>query len=227
MAEQQNKAWTQDDVDAGIGRSLQPYDWILAGIALLTRGGPEAVRITQLADELKVTRGSFYWHFKDRQELLDALISFWRGKYTASMVVAVENAQDLATGLLDLIGVWVALEQFDPRLESAIREWARTSDQARTAIEAADEERVGAVAALFERNGYEPTEALVRARVIYFTQIGYYALELDETLVERIGFLEAYYQVFTGRALDPAVAAQFRKAHLGSVSGGVSKGSTA
>ena len=208
------RAWTKSDVDAGVGRPLQPYDWINAALKLLISRGAEAVRITLLAESLGVSRGSFYWHFKDRDALLDALLDHWRNKNTAAVVSAMNDEQMLADGILNLFAVWIHFELFDPKLDSAMRDWGRQSRKVRRAVEAADEERVAAIAALFERNGFSKKLALVRARVLYFTQVGYYSMSIEETLVERMGNLEAYYEAFTGRKLNPAMAKEFRDRHL-------------
>ena len=45
--------------------------WIEEGLRALGDGGPEAVRIESLAQALGVSKGGFYWHFKDRQALLE------------------------------------------------------------------------------------------------------------------------------------------------------------
>lgn len=208
------KAWTKSDLEAGVGRPLQPYDWINEALKLLVKRGADAVRITLLAESLGVSRGSFYWHFKDRDALLDALLEHWRAKNTVAVIDAMNEAQMLADGILNLFAVWLHFELFDPKLDSAIRDWGRRSRKVRRAVESADEERVSAIAALFERNGYSKKLALVRARVLYFTQVGYYAMSLEEPLVERIGNLEAYYEAFTGRTLNPALAKAFRDRHL-------------
>jgi AcrR family transcriptional regulator len=56
---------------------LARRDWIDAGLELLVGKGVDHVKITRLADALGVTRGSFYWHFKDRDDLLSALVEDW------------------------------------------------------------------------------------------------------------------------------------------------------
>jgi AcrR family transcriptional regulator len=208
------KAWTKSDINAGVGRPLQPYDWIQEALNLLVNRGADAVRITALAEALAVSRGSFYWHFKDRDALLDALIEHWRSKNTAAVVTAMNEAQVLADGILNLFAVWIHFELFDPKLDSAMRDWGRQSRRVRRAVEAADEERLSAIAALFERSGFSRKLAMVRARVLYFTQVGYYAMSIEETLVERMGNLEAYYEAFTGRKLNPTLAKAFRDRHL-------------
>ena len=63
---------------------LSAQDWVAAALSALTRGGVSAVRIDVLARELEITRGSFYWHFKDRDALLTAVLEEWEGKKAAT-----------------------------------------------------------------------------------------------------------------------------------------------
>ena len=63
---------------------------------------------------------------------------------------------------------------------------------------AADAACVDAIASLFRKHGYEEKDAFVRARITYFTQIGYYALELGETEEERLRHTATYVYTFTG-----------------------------
>jgi hypothetical protein len=68
----------------------------------------------------------------------------------------------------------------------------------RRIIDRSDTARHRALARMFERYGYAPDEADIRARVLYYQQIGYYALELAETLEERLTRVEGYLYCFTG-----------------------------
>ena len=192
---------------------LSRKDWLEAGLKLLIEEGVASVRITRLAEALGVTRGSFYWHFKDRDALLEALVETWAGKNTAAVLEAVEDAVSLAHGILALFEVWIDPERFDPRLDQAMRDWARRCVRIRNAVAGADDSRVAAITALFQRFGYEMPEAFIRARIVYFTQVGYYALDLKEALSERLPYLEAYYEGFTGRVIAPETAEAFRRRH--------------
>lgn len=189
-------------------------DWLIAGLRILIDEGIDAVRITRLADDLGVTRGSFYWHFRDRDDLLNGLIEFWSQKNTAAVREAVAGAPSLTDGILALFDAWIDPERFDPRLDHAMRDWARRSDRVRRAVDDADTERVAVIASLYRGFGYDEDEAFIRARVIYFGQIGYYALDLDESLAARLANLEAYYLCFTGTPIDPAAAAAYRRRYL-------------
>ena len=203
-----------DEVAGGASGPLTRADWLAAAIRIFIAEGVASVRITRLADELKMTRGSFYWHFTDRDDLLSAIVEFWARKNTRAVVSACEGIDDLSQGVFALFDAWIDPDIFDPRLDLAIREWARRDAAIRKLVAKADARRIEAISALYGRAGFARPEAFIRARVIYFTQIGYYALEVKETLAERLGYLESYYLSFTGRSLDPAVAAAYRRRHL-------------
>ena len=205
---------SEEAAPAAPARALGRDDWIDQGLALLLQEGVASVRITRLAEALDVTRGSFYWHFKDRDDLLGALIERWENRNTRALVDAVGSHVDLTRGILSLFEVWLDRSRFDPRLDSAVRDWARRSDAVRDAVERADQSRIEAIAALFVRTGFEAHEAFIRARIIYFTQVGYYALGIEETLVQRFSHLEPYFKGFTGRKLDPAAAKAYREKFL-------------
>ena len=192
-------------------RQLQRFDWLQQALELFVDEGIDAVRITRLADELGVTRGSFYWHFANREELIDALVSFWKGKNTAAFTGAVNHASSLEDGILQLFETCVDTTQFDSRLDLALREWARRSASIRGLIDTEDSARIGALQDFYTRFGYPMPEALIRARVLYYSQIGFYALEVDEDLPTRLGYTEAYYECFTGQQLSAARANAFRR----------------
>jgi len=183
--------------------------WIETALSVLVEEGFEAVQITHLARRLDVTRGSFYWHFKSREELLDALLKEWRARNTGVMLGALSASSSLIEGILELFFVWVDHQQFDPKLDQSVRDWARRSDAVRDSVAAEDRNRVTAIADFFERNGYDPTEAFIRARVLYFTQLSYYALGIEEPMTERMSYLAAYIRCFTGQEIDEAAAEAF------------------
>ena len=56
---------------------LSRDDWLDAAFDAVVEGGFDSVRVLLLADRLGVTRGSFYWHFKDHADLVDSLIRRW------------------------------------------------------------------------------------------------------------------------------------------------------
>ncbi len=67
-------------------RQLGREDWIAAGLAALASDGAQAVSVQGLARRIGVSKGSFYWHFRDRAALRDAMLDYWEHRMTAAMV---------------------------------------------------------------------------------------------------------------------------------------------
>ena len=185
-------------------------DWIAAAEAMLIARGVAQVKILTLAEALEVSRSSFYWYFKSRTDLLDQLLADWQGRNTQAMIDhAGREARDITCAVMNLFECFIDPEKFDPRLDFAIREWARRSEDVRAEVDRADAARIEAIQSMFTRHGYRDGEAYTRARIIYYMQIGYYALVEAEPLETRIAQLEAYLISFTGQHPDPSEMAAF------------------
>lgn len=191
-------------------KQLQRFDWLLKALEIFIEEGIDAVRITRLAEELKVSRGSFYWHFSNREDLIEALVDYWEKRNTNAIVDSVSTAESLSEGIFRFFETCLNTQLFDPRLDLAIREWARRSEDIRQQLDSADQIRVQALTDFYQRFDYSMPEAFIRARVIYFAQIGFYALDVHEDLETRLSYTEAYYLSFTGRQLETKVAERFR-----------------
>lgn len=178
-------------------------DWLNLALDALISEGVEGVRILALGQRLGVSRSSFYWYFKSRQDLLGDLLEYWRNRNTR--VIVERGARPSATitqAVLNLFECWVDDALFDPRLDFAIRAWARQSAEVHAIVDAADDARVEAIRGMFTRHGYAEPEAFVRARVLYFVQIGYYSLEIVEPMSNRLSLVPAYVKTHTGK--DPS-----------------------
>ena len=192
-------------------KQLQRFDWLQQALEIFVAEGIDALRITRLADDLGVTRGSFYWHFANRNDLIEALVRFWQDKNTAAIERSVAGAESLADGILSFFETCLDAERFDPRLDLAIREWARRSTRIRRLLDQEDAARIEVLRVFYRRFDYPMPVALIRARVLYYAQIGFYALESDEPLETRLGYTEAYFECFTGRQLERGQAKAFAR----------------
>ena len=176
-----------------------PEVWLKAAYELLIDSGIDAVKIQPLAQKLKLSRTSFYWFFKDREELLAALLAMWRDKNTGNLVrQANAYAETLVEGLLNVSDCWFEPNLFDSKFEFAVRSWALQSPEVHTEVQKADDQRLAALSALFRRFGHNETSADVRARTVYLTQIGYISMQTSEDLAVRLARMPAYMEVFTG-----------------------------
>jgi AcrR family transcriptional regulator len=75
-------------------KQLTPQDWTRAALAALAEHGVTGVAVDRLAKRLGVTRGSFYWHFRDRRELIDAALEQWEREQTTDLIPAAEAIRD-------------------------------------------------------------------------------------------------------------------------------------
>lgn len=187
-------------------------DWLGAALETLIADGIEGVRVLTLGQRLGVSRSSFYWYFDSRQHLLDELLAHWRDKNTRAIVEhAGRPAATVTAAVLGIFECWVDERLFHPRLDFAIRAWSRSSPEVRAILDVADAERVAAIRDMFLRHGFEAQEAFVRARVLYFMQIGYYALELGETMARRLQLVPDYLVSFTGERPRPGEMEAFTR----------------
>ncbi|PXX94766.1 TetR/AcrR family transcriptional regulator [Halomonas sp. LBP4] len=188
--------------------------WLDAAFELLLESGVDSVRILPLAKRLNLSRTSFYWFFKDREALLDALIERWREKNTQGLVRQTEAyAETIVEAILNVFDCWLDPGLFDSQLEFAMRSWALQSEGVAREIDTADEARIEALTRMFERYGYEPLAANVRGRTIYLTQIGYISMKTQEALEVRMRRIPAYVEIFTGQPPRPRELQRFHARH--------------
>lgn len=188
--------------------------WLEAAFQLLLESGVESVRILPLAKRLRLSRTSFYWFFKDREALLEALIERWREKNTRGLVRQSEAyAESIVEAILNVFDCWLDPRLFDAQLEFAMRSWALQSEAVAREIDAADETRIEALTQMFIAHGYDGLAANVRGRTIYLTQIGYITMKTQESLAVRMARIPAYVEIFTGQRPEPRELRRFHARH--------------
>ncbi|MDE1169410.1 MAG: TetR/AcrR family transcriptional regulator [Pseudomonas sp.] len=199
-------------IETGWRGSLE--GWLDAAYESLTEAGVDSVRVMPLAKKLGLSRTSFYWFFKDREELLAALIERWRLKNTGNLIGQTQcYAETIAEAMLNVFDCWLNRELFDSQLEFAMRSWALQSPDVTEHIRQADIARREALHQMFIRFGYEPVAADVRARTIYLTQIGYISTNTREDVAERMLRIPEYVKIFTGQAPDVREMKRFCARH--------------
>lgn len=166
--------------------ALTPENWIAAATEVLVDRGIDHVRVDVLAAGLGVTRGSFYWHFRDREDLLRRVLASWREQATVQLTARLERAHtDVRQQIRDVISLPFRgrAAARAARIELAIRAWARRDDMARAAVDEADAARIAYHVHLFATLGFALEEARSRAFVLY----GY---EVAESVLHRQGSAE-------------------------------------
>lgn len=147
--------------------------WIDAALRSLAAQGIEAVRVERLAADLKVTKGSFYWHFANREALLCALLEAWEARATHDIITMVEAGGGDAQARLRAL----CREVFgsDGRLERQIRAWSAHDPVAGEAQQRVDARRIAYLDELLRGIGFDPEAARARALFSYQALIGQFA----------------------------------------------------
>lgn len=168
--------------------TLTREDWIAAATAVLVDKGIDALRVDLLAKALKVTRGSFYWHFKDRDELLGSVLRAWRDGATEQVIRRFEgevaDPRSLIGELISLPFRGRAAERA-ARVELAIRAWARRDALARQAVDEVDARRIAYIAQCFSALGFAIAEARSRAFLLYAYEVAESLLSTQGTAAQK------------------------------------------
>lgn len=187
-------------------------EWLAEAERILVEGGVQQVKIDRLAKNLNVTRGGFYWFFNNRQDILNHLLEDWQKLENDPLINALNGKN--ATPLDPFYRFFTRLlreRSYSPKLDTAIRDWARQSTDALKAIEVVDNRRIEALTKAFLSLKYAPDEAFIRARILYYHQIGYYAMNVAETDVQRQKLLPTYFRQLTGYELPKIILEQLFK----------------
>ncbi|MFA9216990.1 MAG: TetR/AcrR family transcriptional regulator [Sphingomonadaceae bacterium] len=153
------RMWTRDD-------------WIEAATEILVSRSVDAIQPAALARELGITIGSFYHHFKDRNDLLVSVLRTWH-EGTAAQVMGSYGelpVEEALVGLLSLPFHGLTARRA-AMVEFAIRAWARRDEMAREAVRAVDEQRLSAYAAALRKAGCSKVDADNRAFLAYSFQL--------------------------------------------------------
>lgn len=180
-------------------RPLSRESWIAAALKVLERRGIAAVKIDRLARQLRVTRGSFYFHFAGLKDLQQAMLEEWRSRNCRPFLDL--TAADIADGraFFDVVvKIWIDEEPFSPLLDLAIRDWSRSATKIAAEVAEMDGRRITLLTRSFRAMGYDADESLVRARITYLHQIGYYAIAFKEGAADRKRYQPIYGKVLLG-----------------------------
>lgn len=154
--------------------------WIDEGLRALAGGGPEAVRIEPLARTLGVTKGGFYWHFKDRQSLLEEMLDAWERTGVDEVIEAVEAEDgDARARLRRLFGLASASGGELLKTELAIRNWARRDKAVAKRLRQVDNRRMDYMRSLFGAFCEDDDDVEARCLLAFSLFIGAHFVSAD------------------------------------------------
>ena len=155
--------------------------WVQAALDTLADEGVTGIRVEVLAKRLHVTKGSFYWHFKDRQDLLAGVLDVWK----EGRIRDIDKQSAIPTGnegeqLEQIIDVYSAnRNRKGIAIELAVRDWARRDAQASAVVEEVDSYRLESARKLFVATGLSDSEAKSRSLLLYAYVFGQSLMAYD------------------------------------------------
>jgi AcrR family transcriptional regulator len=164
--------------------------WIEEGLRALGRGGPEAVRIEPLARALGVSKGGFYWHFSDRQALLEEMLDAWEHTWVDEVIEAVEAEDKDARSRLRRLFALAAASGELLKIELAIRNWARREEAVAQRLRHVDNRRMNYMRSLFGAICEDPDDVEARCLLAFSLFIGSPFITADHGARSRAEVLE-------------------------------------
>lgn len=151
-------------------QSLSARDWAEAALETLAAGGLDGVAVEPLARRLNVTKGSFYWHFANREALLKAALDLWEQRETVDVIEGLEDEPDPYERIVNLFKRANASHKAG-RLYLAL---AAATDDARVneAVQRVSARRLAYLEKCYRALGMEAGEALLWATFAYATFLG-------------------------------------------------------
>jgi AcrR family transcriptional regulator len=150
---------------------LQPDNWIQAAFLRLTAQGVEAVRIEILARDLGATKGSFYWHFKDREELLSRMLIQWEGEEIQWLEAEREAHSGAAARWARFVERSANADR--ARLEVSFRAWARRDDVIASHVAAIEARRRAHIVSVLRDVGFNPSTADKWSEIAMLVHLGW------------------------------------------------------
>ena len=160
---------------------LDRSGWIDGAIEALADEGLSGMRVEALAKRFGVTKGSFYWHFKDRQDLFDAMLQTWKdGRIRDIDKQRAMPAGNESEQLQQIIEIYSAnRNRKGISIELAVRDWARRDPQASAVVEEVDTYRLESACKLFVATGLSDSEAKSRSLLLYAYVFGQSLMAYD------------------------------------------------
>ncbi|WP_198351752.1 TetR/AcrR family transcriptional regulator [Streptomyces typhae] len=167
---QQRKAAPAARKPGGKAR-LSARDWADAALVAIGEGGLAAVAVEPLAARLGATKGSFYWHFANREALIEAALDRWAEVHTEGTIEEVEAEPDVRRRIRLLFAEAISSASADP-LEVTLLATA-SHPQVAAALRRVTERRVAYVAELFAALGFPAAEARRRGLLAVTVYLGH------------------------------------------------------
>jgi AcrR family transcriptional regulator len=150
----------------GRATRLSRDEWLAQALDILASEGGAKLRIEAICKALGVTKGSFYWHFKDRDDFVHSVVRYWSDQFTEPVVARVSQMGGTARDRLKAL-MQVVSEGRLARYDVSVRAWAaQDPDLVAAIVKDVDQRRLAFVGSLFAEMGFRGQKGEMRARAL-------------------------------------------------------------
>ncbi len=177
------------------------WQWLAAALDVLAAEGVESVQVTKLAQRLSISKSGFYWHFRNRDDLLDEMKSYWVDVYSQEIISEILNLEGpLQKRLLDL--VLLIRRKQSGRYDLAFTAWSKRDPTVHQLLDKVRDMRIEFVRRLLSSEivSGRSLEARARLFVVYFSWSEVMFREADAALEGEP--LEQILRIISGTASD-------------------------
>lgn len=161
-------------------KRLSAADWERAALELISESGVTALAVEPLARRLHVTKGSFYWHFRNRAALLAEALERWENMDETEVLARIEPITDPRQRLRALFD-FVARELPSHRIYAALLK-ALDNPEVQTLMARVSQRRMEFLTTAYIEAGFEQTRARHRARLAYAAYVGFMQINMTLSL---------------------------------------------
>ncbi len=177
---------------------LGPHDWFVGALETLGREGVIGVNVENIARSIGATKGSFYHHFRDKEELIDWLLEYWETELTDKVTTHVSHLHGTPAEQLLALLEFIA-ENETNRYDASMRAWAMHDERVATVVRRVDRKRLAYAGDLFLKMGFPADQAEMRSRMLYHYVVGEHtALAQERTLESRLEDIKLRHELLTG-----------------------------
>jgi AcrR family transcriptional regulator len=146
--------------------------WVDAGLEALAAGGPDAVRVEALAVSLGVSKGGFYWHFADRNALLEEMLDTWEKLVVEDVIARLESEPADPRAKLQHLFQLAASAPGLLAVELALRDWSRRDGAVAARLHGVDDRRMAYLRSLFAPICVDADDVEARSMLVLSLYIG-------------------------------------------------------
>lgn len=182
---------------------LSAQDWELAALELMAEEGVAAVAVESLARRLGVTKGSFYWHFSQRDALIEAALKRWEDTDTHNLLARVESIENPGKRLRELFRL-TSREMRSHKIYAALLK-AADHPVVAPVMDRVSQERMAYLARVFQQAGMDHESAEHRARLAYSAYVGLLQLTLQ---LRSSRLTSEVFDAYVGHMIDTLIPAE-------------------